>query len=51
MAIAMAKIITATYSGTVTAITPKTIVISLPTLALEGDVPIRANDSDQNVKM
>lgn len=36
----MTKTITATYTGTVTAITPKTIVVFLPALALEGDVPM-----------
>lgn len=50
-AITMTKTITVTHSGTVTAITPKNIVVFLPTLELEVDVPIRTNNSSQNVKI
>lgn len=39
-----------TYSGSVTAVTSKTIVVFIPALDLEVDVPIRANNSSQNVK-
>lgn len=46
----MTKTITAIYSGTVTTITPKAIVVFLPAFDLEVDVPIRANNSGQNVK-
>ena len=46
----MTKTIAATHSGTVTAITPKTIVVFLPALDLEVDVPIQTNDSIKNVK-
>lgn len=47
----MAKTITATHTGTVTAITPKTIVVFLPALDLEVDVSVRTNDSTQNIRI
>lgn len=47
----MTKTITATHSGTVTAITPKTIVVFLPALDLEVDVPAQTNDSTQNIRI
>lgn len=40
----------ATYSGTVTTITPKTIVVFLPALDIEVDVAIHTNNPSQNVK-
>lgn len=46
----MTKTITAVHSGTITAITPKNIMVFLPALDLEVDVPIHANNSSQNVK-
>lgn len=47
----MTKTITATHSGTVTAITPKTIVVFLPALDLEVDVSVRTNDSTKNIRI
>ena len=47
----MAKTITATHTGTVTAITPKTIVVFLPALDFEVDVSVRTNDSTQNIRI
>lgn len=47
----MTKTITATHSGTVTAITPKTIVVFLPALDLEVDMPARTNDSTKNIRI
>lgn len=47
----MTKTITATHSGTVTAIAPKTIVVFLPALDLEVDMPARTNDSTKNIKI
>lgn len=47
----MTKTITTVHSGTVTAITPKTIVVFLPAFDLEVDVPIHTNEPAQNVKI
>lgn len=47
----MTKTITTTYTGTVTAITPKTIVVFLPALDLEVDVSIHAIKLTQNVRI
>ena len=47
----MTKTITAAHSGTVTAITPKTIVVFLPALDLEVDVPVRTDGSTQNIRI
>ena len=47
----MTKTITTTYTGTVTAITPKTIVVFLPALDIEIDAPLRTNDSTQNIRI
>lgn len=47
----MTKTITATHTGTVTTITPKTIVVFLPALDLEVDVSVRTNDSTQNIRI
>ena len=49
--ITMTKTITATHSGTVTTITSKTIVVFLPALDLEVDVPVRTGDSTQNIRI
>lgn len=46
----MTQTITATHSGTVTVITPKNIVVFLPALDIEVDVPIHTNNPSQNVK-
>ena len=47
----MTKTIKATHSGTVTIITPKTIVVFLPALDIEIDAPLRTNDSTQNIRI
>lgn len=47
----MTKTITAIHSGTVTTITSKTIVVFLPALDLEVDVPVRTGDSTQNIRI
>lgn len=47
----MTKTITTVHTGTVTAITPKTIVVFLPALDLEIDVPVRTGDSTQNIRI
>lgn len=44
----MTKTITATHSGTVTAITPKTIVVFIPALDVEVDVQRNPDASVQN---
>lgn len=49
--ITMTKTITAIHSGTVTTITSKTIVVFLPALDLEVDVPVRTGDSTQNIRI
>lgn len=49
--ITMTKTMTATHSGTVTAIAQKTIVVFLPTLDLEVDVSVRTNDLTQNIRI
>jgi hypothetical protein len=46
----MTKTITTVHTGTVTAITPKTIVVFLPALDIEVDVAIHTNNPSQNVK-
>lgn len=47
----MTKTLTTTHTGTVTAITPKTIVVFLVALDLEVDVPIHARELTQNVRI
>lgn len=49
--ITITKTIKATHSGTVTIITPKTIVVFLPALDIEIDAPLRTNDSTQNIRI
>lgn len=46
----MTKTITTTHSNTVTAITPKTIMVFLPALNIEADVLRHANNSTQNAR-
>lgn len=39
------------YSGTVTAVTHMTIVVFIPALDLEADVPVRTDSSTQNIRI
>lgn len=49
--ITITKTIKATHSGTVTIITPKTIVVFLPALDIKIDAPLRTNDSTQSIRI
>lgn len=47
----LAKAITTTHTDTITTITPKTIVVFLPTFDLEVNIPIQTNGFVQNIRI